>query len=91
MVVVKEANKLDMEKLFEVRRVLNPDGTLIGDDPGFTDDQLKDIYRWMVHLRIFDQRCLNLSRQGRLGTFPPFAGQEACQVGSAYWLNKGQD
>ncbi len=88
---VKEVNVLDMEAIFEVRRVLNPDGILIGDDPGFSDEQLRDVYRWMVHLRVFDQRCLNLSRQGRLGTYPPFAGQEACQVGSAYWLNQGQD
>jgi pyruvate dehydrogenase E1 component alpha subunit len=87
----KEITALDMEKMFEVRRVLNPDGTLVGPEPDFTADQMKDAYRWMVYLRVFDQRCLNLSRQGRMGTFAPFAGQEACQVGSAYWLAKGKD
>jgi pyruvate dehydrogenase E1 component alpha subunit len=45
----------------------------------------------MVYLRVFDQRCLNMQRQGRLGTFAPFSGQEACQVGSAYLLQKGKD
>ncbi|HWI53662.1 MAG TPA: pyruvate dehydrogenase (acetyl-transferring) E1 component subunit alpha [Symbiobacteriaceae bacterium] len=83
--------KLDMEQLFEVRRVLNPDGTLVGPAPDFKPEQLKEVYRLMVYLRVFDQRCLNLQRQGRMGTFAPFSGQEACQVGSAYLLRKGQD
>ncbi|MDF2626377.1 MAG: pyruvate dehydrogenase alpha subunit [Symbiobacteriaceae bacterium] len=83
--------KLDMEQLFEVRRVLNPDGTLVGPEPDLTPEQLKEVYRLMVYLRVFDQRCLNLQRQGRMGTFAPFSGQEACQVGSAYLLQKGKD
>lgn len=83
--------KLDMEQLFEVRRVLNPDGTLVGPEPDLTPEQLKGIYRWMVYLRTFDQRCLTLSRNGRMGTFPPFSGQEACQVGSAFLLRPDKD
>lgn len=90
MELMKE-QQLDMEELFAVRRVLNPDGTLVGPEPEFTPDQLKDVYRWMVYLRVFDQRCLNLSRQGRMGTFAPFSGQEACQVGSAYLLRPDKD
>ncbi|MGE5676110.1 MAG: pyruvate dehydrogenase (acetyl-transferring) E1 component subunit alpha [Mycobacterium leprae] len=85
------ATKIDTEKLFEVRRVLNPDGTLVGPEPDFTPEQLKDVYRLMVFLRTFDQRCLNLQRQGRMGTFAPYSGQEACQVGSTYLLQKGKD
>ncbi|HEY8347243.1 MAG TPA: pyruvate dehydrogenase (acetyl-transferring) E1 component subunit alpha [Symbiobacteriaceae bacterium] len=85
------ATGLDMEQLFPVRRVLGPDGTPVQAEPDFPPDLLKDVYRWMVYLRVFDQRCLNLSRQGRMGTFAPFSGQEACQVGSAYWLRKGKD
>lgn len=86
-----EATMLDMEQLFPIRRVLNPDGTLVGPEPDFSPDILKDAYHWLVYLRVFDQRCLNLSRQGRMGTFAPFGGQEACQVGSALWLQKGKD
>lgn len=88
---LQATGSLDMEQLFPVRRVLNPDGTLVGPEPDLTPDQLKDVYRSMVYLRTFDQRCLNLQRQGRMGTFAPFSGQEACQVGSAYLLRQGQD
>ncbi|HYG56702.1 MAG TPA: pyruvate dehydrogenase (acetyl-transferring) E1 component subunit alpha [Symbiobacteriaceae bacterium] len=86
------ASGIDMEQLFPVRRVLGPDGSLVGAEPDFlTPDQLKEVYRLMVYLRVFDQRCLNMQRQGRMGTFAPFSGQEACQVGSAYLLQKGKD
>ena len=32
--------------------------------------------------RRFDERMLDLQRQGRIGTFPPIKGQEAAQIGS---------
>ena len=40
-------------------------------------------------VRLFDRRCVNLQRQGRIGTFAPLEGQEAAQVGSAMALSKG--
>lgn len=89
--MVMDVDQLDMERLFEVRRVLNPDGTLVGPEPNLTAQQLKEVYSSMVYLRTFDQRCLNLQRQGRMGTFAPFGGQEACQVGAAYLLQRGKD
>ena len=36
----------------------------------------------MVLGRHFDQRMLDLQRQGRIGTFPPITGQEASQIGA---------
>lgn len=72
----------------EVLRVLAPDGAVVGKVPALTPDQMREVYRWMVLLRTFDQRCLNLQRQGRMGTFAPFSGQEASQVGSVYPLQK---
>lgn len=86
-----ELTGLDMEELFPIQTVLKADGTLVGTEPDLSPDQLKDVYRWLVYLRTFDQRSLNLSRQGRMGTFAPFGGQEACQVGAVYWLQKGKD
>lgn len=85
---VTEATRLEMERLFEIRRVLNLDGTLASELPDLTDDQILEVYRLMVYLRAFDQRCLNTQRQGRMGTFAPLSGQEACQVGSTYLLRQ---
>lgn len=69
-----------------VRRILGPDGTPVGPEPDLTPDQLLAMYRWLVFLRIHDQRLLTMQRQGRLGTFAPLSGQEASQVGSALAL-----
>jgi pyruvate dehydrogenase E1 component alpha subunit len=43
----------------------------------------------MLFISLADQRALSLQRQGRFGTYAPIRGQEACQVGSAYVLQKG--
>lgn len=72
--------------LGNARRVLNPDGSVAGEVPSLSPDQMREIYHLMVLLRTFDQRCLNLQRQGRMGTFAPLSGQEASQVGSSYPL-----
>ncbi|MCL6516379.1 pyruvate dehydrogenase (acetyl-transferring) E1 component subunit alpha [Alicyclobacillus sp.] len=70
-------------------QVMAPDGTLVGALPQDLDDaRLVEFYRWMVFARRFDQRALNLHRQGRLGTYAPFAGQEAAQIGSFAALEK---
>ena len=37
----------------------------------------------MVLIRELDTTAIHYQRQGRLGTYAPVAGQEACQVGSA--------
>jgi pyruvate dehydrogenase E1 component alpha subunit len=39
--------------------------------------------------RRFDERMLDLQRQGRIGTFPPIKGQEAAQMGSIFQLKAG--
>lgn len=52
------------------------------------NDQLIEIYEWMVIARTFDTRAMKLQRQGRIGTYAPLKGQEAAQVGSAYALSK---
>ena len=79
---------MNPETEFPIRQVLDENGKLVGDRSQVTDDQLKDFYRWLVKLRTFDQRAWNLQRQGRIGTYPPFSGQEAIQVGVAAALNR---
>lgn len=53
-----------------------------------TKDQIKEIYEFMLLSRMFDEKAINLQREGRLGTYPSIRGQEAAQVASAYALGK---
>ena len=65
-------------KMFQI---LKPDGTLEpGAKPPLTDQEIVAFYQKMVFIRLADQRCLSLQRQGRFGTYAPIWGQEACQV-----------
>jgi pyruvate dehydrogenase E1 component alpha subunit len=74
-------------KMFQM---LKPDGTLQpGLKPPVDDKETLTLYQKMVFVRLADQRGLLLQRQGRFGTYAPIWGQEACQIGSAYVLQKG--
>ncbi|QHT61655.1 pyruvate dehydrogenase (acetyl-transferring) E1 component subunit alpha [Paenibacillus lycopersici] len=70
--------------------VLSPEGEVINEAymPNLTDEQLKEIMYRMVFTRTWDERAVNLGRQGRLGFYAPVSGQEASMVGSEYALNK---
>jgi pyruvate dehydrogenase E1 component alpha subunit len=73
-------------KMFQI---LKPDGTLQADwKPPIDDQTTLTLFRKMVFISIADQRALLLQRQGRFGTYAPIRGQEACQVGSTYVLQK---
>jgi 2-oxoisovalerate dehydrogenase E1 component alpha subunit len=68
-------------------RILAPDGTVVGEpDVGLSDDDLRTLLRHMVLARRLDRECIALQRQGQLTVYPPFEGQEAAQVGSAFAL-----
>jgi pyruvate dehydrogenase E1 component alpha subunit len=76
---------------FEVKRLDILDEKGKADDsllPPLSDDELKRTYELLVLARTFDQRALNLQREGRLGTYPSILGQEASQVGSALAADK---
>ncbi|HEU4963550.1 MAG TPA: pyruvate dehydrogenase (acetyl-transferring) E1 component subunit alpha [Bacilli bacterium] len=51
-------------------------------------DQLLEMYKWMITVRHFDRRAVNLQRSGRIGTYAPLEGQEAAQVGCGFALEK---
>jgi len=57
-------------------------------EPRLPDSDLRKIYSLMVTTRAADLKALKLQRQGRMGTFAPSLGHEACQVGSAFALRK---
>jgi pyruvate dehydrogenase E1 component alpha subunit len=64
--------------------ILKPDGKVAKDDlPDLTDDELREMYRLMVLTRAFDDRGMNLQRQGRIGFYLPSRGEEGLQVGCA--------
>jgi pyruvate dehydrogenase E1 component alpha subunit/2-oxoisovalerate dehydrogenase E1 component alpha subunit len=67
-------------------RVLSREGRLEGTAPSLESADLEALYRLMRRLRGFDQRMMNLQRQGRIGFYGPATGQEAATVGSAFAL-----
>ncbi|OGW54499.1 MAG: pyruvate dehydrogenase (acetyl-transferring) E1 component subunit alpha, partial [Nitrospirae bacterium RBG_13_43_8] len=76
---------------FQVKRIEildekgNVDESLM---PSLSDADIQRIYELLILSRTFDQRALQLQREGRLGTYAPILGQEACQAGSAFALEK---
>ncbi|WP_232696036.1 pyruvate dehydrogenase (acetyl-transferring) E1 component subunit alpha [Brevibacillus daliensis] len=71
-------------------QVLTPKGELLENIEGKLDEKMMvTMYEQMVLVRAFDRKSINLQRQGRMGTYAPFSGQEASQVGSALALSPG--
>jgi pyruvate dehydrogenase E1 component alpha subunit len=67
----------------EYLSILDQDGNLLDEDlePDIPEDHLLRLHRTMLLARRFDERMLQLQRQGRIGTFAPVKGQEAAQMG----------
>jgi pyruvate dehydrogenase E1 component alpha subunit len=55
-------------------------------EPKLPASDLQKLYALMATTRAADLKALKLQRQGRMGTFAPSLGHEACQVGSAFAL-----
>jgi len=55
-------------------------------EPQLPESDLRRLYKTMLTSRRLDERCLQLQRQGRIGTFGPSRGQEAASLGVAYVL-----
>lgn len=56
--------------------------------PSLTDEEIKRLYVKLSTMRVADRTALQLQREGRMGTYAPVWGQEACQ-GSAAALRDG--
>lgn len=82
----------DYKKEFKRFQILNEKGELVGKMPAeLTDEKLVELMKRMVYMRTLDQRSIALNRQGRLGFYAPFAGQEASAVGSQFALDPKVD
>ena len=78
-----EVHRCVTERLEILDRDGNVDADLL---PDLSDDELRTLLRWMIRMRSFDEKALNLQRQGRMGTFGSLRGQEAAQAGLALAL-----
>lgn len=80
-----------MEHNYPMKRIIDDQGFLIDSsvENQINDQLVKELYYNMIRIRAFDRKAINLQRQGRLGTYAPFEGQEAAQVGSSLALNAG--
>jgi pyruvate dehydrogenase E1 component alpha subunit len=82
--------KITLSEKVEYLSILNEKGQLDKKlEPNISEDVLLRLHRTMLLARKFDERLLNLQRQGRIGTFPPIKGQEAAQLGTIAHLRPG--
>ncbi len=75
----------------EVLRVMG-DGKSLEDravPEGLGEKDLLELFRWLVILRTFDERAVALQRQGRIGTYPLYWGEEGTQAGALYACQEG--
>lgn len=73
-----------------LHQILSSDGSYDSETvPDLDTGQFRDLYRWMLVERIFDERMVKLQRRGQLGTYGSGRGQEASIVGSGYALANG--
>jgi pyruvate dehydrogenase E1 component alpha subunit len=63
-----------------------PSGQVVKDLPLPLEEIVRG-YRATARARLFDERAVILQRQGRLGVYAPYRGQEAAQVGAALALS----
>ena len=74
----------------EMLQVVRPDGEYDSKlEPDLSDEDLRWMFRYMLTVRRFNERMLLLQRQGRIGFFIESNGEEACQIGAAWALNRG--
>ncbi len=80
---------VDLPHEVEHLSILDEDGRVDEDlFPDLADDTLVELHRTMVRARRFDQRLLQLQRQGRIGTFAPVEGLESAQNGAVSSLRE---
>ncbi len=55
------------------------------------DEEVLELYKYMVKCRVLDETAFKLQRSGRMGTYPQNKGQEAAAIGSGYAAKRGTD
>lgn len=75
---------------FEIIEFLDSSGQLHRPLPGLlaSRDNLVDLYRVMVLIRVYDRAVINLQRTGALGTYASNEGQEAIGAGIGFAMRE---
>ncbi|MEI5909008.1 pyruvate dehydrogenase (acetyl-transferring) E1 component subunit alpha [Bacillus spongiae] len=79
-----------MESQFPIKQIVNEEGVIVDTfyEGKIDKEQVYSFYEQCNRIRVFDKKAISLQRQGRIGTYAPYEGQEASQVGSALALRK---
>ncbi|WP_223701863.1 pyruvate dehydrogenase (acetyl-transferring) E1 component subunit alpha [Sutcliffiella deserti] len=79
-----------MENDFPIKQMVDVNGNLVMEEyqSQITKELADAFYKNMLRIRTFDKKAISLQRQGRIGTYAPYEGQEAAQVGSALALEQ---
>ncbi len=74
-----------MGNLYPIKQIVDEEGKFVDTTMKslISKELVEQFYYHMLRIRTFDRKAKNLQRQGRLGTYALFEGQEAAQVGSA--------
>lgn len=81
--------KISLEYAIEELSILDEEGHVDEElEPEIAQEELLEFHRYMLLARRFDERLLQLQREGEIGTFAPVKGQEACQIGSISQLDE---
>jgi len=100
--VARSADPMPLKKVYEARidylQIMDEHGKLdeklakgIDGKPVLSDDEVLELYRFMVKCRALDEVAFKLQRSGRMGTYPQNKGQEAAAIGSGYAAKRGVD
>ncbi|MBP2259104.1 pyruvate dehydrogenase (acetyl-transferring) E1 component subunit alpha [Virgibacillus alimentarius] len=79
-----------MKEKYPMMEIIDKAGKFVSKEyeKEITKEQAQKFYYHMLRIRTFDRKGKALQRQGRIGTYVPFEGQEASQVGSALVLEE---
>lgn len=70
---------------YQIRHLqyLDSQGKACSELPTFAQDdaEMMRMFGAMLRARVFDAKAINLQRTGKLGTYAPCLGQEACHIG----------
>ncbi len=80
---------INIKPRVEYLSILDGGGEVDADlDPNLDAERSIYLYRLMLLVRRLDERCINLQRQGRIGTYGPCRGQEAAHCASTIVMDK---